>query len=174
MSGYHFDVAPLPGYHDPYGILLAAMQDGTREWRGEMGDLDPKLIVWQPVPKGHSIGGVLLHIAECEAWWVEEVCLGRAIDPEEAKLHMTEEIDQYNGSWPTPPEEPMSYYYDILDRVRARTLESVKSFPAEGTVQAHGDTYTPAWVLSHVLQHESYHGGQAVLLQELGLRLRGN
>src|SRR4051812_38697674 len=107
----HYDIAPLPGYPEPFGTLLATLQDGTREWREELGDPDPQLIAWQAVPKGHSIGGVLLHIAECEAYWVENFCLGRAIDPEEAKLHMSDEIDQYGGSWPTPPEKPIAYYY---------------------------------------------------------------
>src|ERR1022692_3103830 len=110
MSLHHFDIAPRPGYPEPYGTLLATLEDGTREWREELGEPEPELIAWQPYPKGHSIGGVLLHIAEVEAYWVEEFCLGREIDPEEAKLHMSAEIDQYAGSWPSPPAQSISYY----------------------------------------------------------------
>jgi uncharacterized damage-inducible protein DinB len=173
MSKPHFDIAPLPCYPEPYATFLATLQDGTREWRDELGDPDPRLIVWQPYPKSHSIGGVLLHIAEVEAYWFEEFCLGRTISPEESLTYMSSEIDQYGGSWPTPPEEPIAYYYDLLDKVRARTLESFKNFPApEFVKEREWESTTMRWVVGHVIQHESYHAGQAVLLHEMGKRMR--
>jgi uncharacterized damage-inducible protein DinB len=166
-------LTPPPGYQEPYGTLLATLQDGSREWREELGNPDPKHIVWQAVPNGHSIGALLLHIAEVEVYWIEQVCLGREIDPEEAKLYMSDEIDQDNGMWPTPPEKPISYYFDILDRVRARTLESVKDFEPSDTVRERrgGNTVTLGWILAHVVEHDSYHGGQAVLMHEIARRM---
>jgi len=175
MSKPHYDIAPLPGYPEPYGTLLATLQDGSREWRDELGEPDPESIVWQPYPKSHSIGGVLLHIAEVEAYWIEEFSLGRTIDPEEAKLYMSAEIDQYAGSWPTPPKEPIGYYFEILEKVRTRTLESVKSFaPPETIIEREWETTTLRWVLAHVIEHDSYHGGQAVLLKALADSMRGS
>ena len=171
MSKPHYDIAALPGYSEPYGMLLSILQDGSREWREELEDPAPELIVWQPYPKSHSIGGILLHIAEVESYWVEECSLGREIDPVEAKLYA--EIDQYGGSWPTPPLEPIGYYFDLLDKVRARTLESVKAFDSpEAVRERERETVSLRWVLAHVIEHESYHGGQAVLLQEMGKRMR--
>jgi len=175
MSEPFYDIAPLPGYPEPYGTLLATLQSASLDWREELGEPDPKHIVWQPVPNGHSIGGVLLHIAEVEAYWVEEFCLGRTIDPEEAKLHMSADINQYEGTWPTPPEEPIAFYYDLLYNVRGRTLESVKSFEPADTVKASKwGTMTLRWVLAHVIEHDAYHGGQAVLLNEIGTRMLGS
>jgi uncharacterized damage-inducible protein DinB len=175
MSSTFYDIAPFPDYPQEYGTLLATLQDGTREWREELGDPDPKLIAWQAVPNGHSIGGVLLHIAEVEAYWIEEVGLGRTISPEELKLHMSAEIEQYAGCWPTPPAQPISYYYDILDKVRVRTLESVKAFgPVDDVKATKWGTMTLRWILAHVIEHESYHAGQAVLLHEIGKRMAGS
>ena len=173
MSTHNVDLTPLPGYLEPYGTLLATLQDGSREWREELGHPDPKHIVWQAVPKGHSIGALLLHIAEVETWWIEVVCLGREFDPAEEKLYLSDEIDQYAGSWPIPPEKPISYYFDLLDRVRARTLESVKSFEPGDTVRvrSNGDSATLRWILAHVVEHDSYHGGQAVLMHENARRM---
>ncbi|HEY3779432.1 MAG TPA: DinB family protein [Fimbriimonadaceae bacterium] len=173
MSKPHFDIAPLPVYPEPYATLLSTLQDSSREWRDELGEPTPELIVWQPYPKGYSIGGVLLHIAEVEAYWFEEFCLGRTISPEEAQTYMSAEIDQYNGSWPSPPKEPISYYYDLLDKVRARTLETFKNFPGPEVVhEREWETTTMRWVVAHVIGHDSYHGGQAVLLHEMGKRVR--
>jgi len=173
MSETHFDIVPLPGYPVEYGVLLATLEDSTCEWKGELEDVEPDLICWQPYPKAYSIGAVLLHIAEVEAYWIEEFSLGRKLSTEEVEQCMGAEIDQNAGSWPTPPREPLSYYYDILDRIRKRTLESVRSFEPPETVKgSRWGTMTLRWVLAHVVEHDSYHGGQAVMLKEIGKRLR--
>jgi uncharacterized damage-inducible protein DinB len=169
-----YDVVPLSGYPVEYAVLLAALQDGTREWREELGDVEPRLIAWQPYPQGYSIGGVLLHIAEVEAHWIEVFCLDRELEASETKLYRSHEIDQYAGKWPTCGPEPLGYYYDLLDKVRGRTLESVKAFSNPETVKAsRWGRLSLRWVLAHVTQHDSYHGGQAVLLHEMAKRLAG-
>ncbi len=170
---HHFDIAPLAGYPDDYGLLLASLQDGTNEWRGELGHPGVDAITWQPYPGGYSIGGLLLHIGAVEVYWFESFCLGREPDPVEMGRLMVGETDVDNGTWPVPPAEPLSYYYGLLDTIRARTLENVRSFPAGETAKEHhGGSKTFRWVVSHVVQHEAYHGGQAVLLGELAKRMR--
>jgi uncharacterized damage-inducible protein DinB len=176
MNILRFDVEPLPDYIPEYGLMLAMMQDGTREWRDELGEIEPEGIVWQVAPGSYSIGGVLLHIAECEVHWFESFLQGKEMDPAEEKLLMCKEIQQYEGKWPTPPKEPLSYYYEILDGVRTRTLETFKSMGDPSAMRAnnHGrEEVSVGWVLSHVVTHESYHGGQAVLLKELYRRSKG-
>ncbi len=163
------DAQPLPGYQEPYGLLCAILQDGTNEWRLE---LDPNLtedaVVWQPYPGMHSIGGILLHIASVEVFWLERFALDREWDLEEVKLLMSQETEVDEWRWPAPPRRPISWYFEMHDRIRARTLESIKSWPSpESAKDLHGDPRTMRWVLGHVIQHEAYHGGQAVLLQRL-------
>ncbi|HRK21446.1 MAG TPA: DinB family protein [Fimbriimonadaceae bacterium] len=160
------DVAPLPGYSDPYGLLAAILQDGTNEWRGELDpDLPAEALVWQPLPGEHSIGGIILHIAAVEVFWFEAFALGLETDPAELKLLMDQETVQDEWRWPEPPRQPLSWYFELHDRIRARTLESIKRWPSpETAIQRHGEPRTLRWVFGHVIQHESYHGGQAVLL----------
>jgi uncharacterized damage-inducible protein DinB len=163
------DAKPLPGYQEPYGLLCSILQDGTNEWRLE---LDPNLsedaVVWQPHPDTHSIGGVILHIVGVEIFWLERFVLGLPTDPEERKLVMAEEIDQDEWHWPEPHRKPISWYFELHDRIRARTLESIKKWPAPDFAIGDDDRQsTPRWVLGHVIQHEAYHGGQAVLLNRL-------
>jgi hypothetical protein len=124
------DVEPLPGYPEPYGLLCAILQDGTREWRGE---LDPELpdegVIWQPHPGAHSIGGVILEIMAVEVSWFERFVLGRPHDAEERKLLMADEIDVDAWRWPIPHRRPIKWYFDLHDRIRARTLESIREWP---------------------------------------------
>jgi uncharacterized damage-inducible protein DinB len=164
-----YDANPLPGYPEPYGLLGAILQDGTREWRAELDpDLPAEAIAWQPHPETHSIGAVILHIIGVEVSWIERFALGLPADPDETKLFMDEEIDQDSWVWPIPPGEPLSWYFELHDRIRSRTLENLKRLPPADEVrksQSGGCTYR--WIIGHVIQHESYHGGQAVLLSRL-------
>ena len=163
------DVAPLPGYQEPYGLLGAILQDGTNEWRWELDqNLSEDAVAWQPYVGTHSIGAIILHIIEVEIFWFEQFALDLPADPEEQKLLMSDQIDQDAWKWPEPPREPLSWYFEFHDRIRARTLENIKKWPAPDFAKdRHGSSRTMRWVLGHVIQHESYHGGQAVLLNRL-------
>jgi uncharacterized damage-inducible protein DinB len=163
------DAKPLPGYREPYDLLCAILQDGTNEWRWEVDQkLDAEAMVWQPDPGSHSIGGVMLHIIGVEIYWFERVALGLPGNPEERKLLMADEIDVDNWKWPEPPRQPISWYFEWHDRVRARTLEGIKDWPPSETTRDHyGKEVTLRWVFGHVIQHEAYHGGQIVLLNHL-------
>jgi len=163
------DARPLPGYQEPYGLLCAILQDATNEWRWE---LDPQLsedaVVWQPYPGAHSIGAIILHIINAEVFWFERFALDLPRDAEEGKVTMAQEIDVDAWSWPEPPRQPISWYFELHDRIRARTLESVKKWPEPDFAKDRdGQPRTMRWVLGHVIQHEAYHGGQAVLLNRL-------
>ena len=164
------DAAPLPGYQEPYGQLAAILQDGTNEWRGEM---DPELgadaMVWQAYPDGHSIGGCILHNIVVEVAWFEQYVLDRVIDPAEKQLLQWDETDVDNWKWAIPPYEPLSWYFALQDKFRARILESIKEWPAPDTPISYdgGKARTPRWVFGHVIQHEAYHGGQAVMISRL-------
>lgn len=166
------DVKLVEGYPEPYGLLCAILQDGSNEWRRELDlDVPEEAVIWQAEPGGHSIGGIILHIAAVEVFWFETFALGLIPDPNEERLLMDAQTQQYEWKWPTPPRQPLSWYFELHDRIRARTLESIKRWPsAETAIALHGEPRTLRWVLGHVIQHEAYHGGQAVLLNRLWWR----
>ncbi|MCW5937499.1 MAG: DinB family protein [Fimbriimonadaceae bacterium] len=165
------DVAPLPGYREPYGLLCAILQDATNDWRKmELWheDLPAEAMTWRIAPGMHSMGAVILHMASVEIYWLEEFVLRRQADPEEVRLLLRAETDVDNNQWPDAPSQPLRWYYELHDRLRARTLESVKEWPGpEERIPMHDFTITPRWVLGHVIQHESYHGGQILMLHDL-------
>ncbi|MBI1755849.1 MAG: DinB family protein [Fimbriimonas ginsengisoli] len=170
MASKLYDVAPLAGLDPAYGLMGAMLEDGTREWLEEAGRIPAEAIGWQPTPGGHSIGAVMLHIIDVEAYWIEQVSLGRELSPEELRELMSEETKQYQGQWPAPPPKPWSWYVQLQQRYRRRTMESLKSLGDPASV-VHGKSsptgFTLRWILSHVVQHEAYHGGQIVLLKAL-------
>jgi len=163
------DIEPLAGYKEPYGLLAALLQDGTEEWRAELDDeLSEEIMIWQPYAGMHSIGAIILHIINIEVVWFERFVLDLPANPEERTLLMANETDVDEWSWPIPPRKPLSWYYELQDSIRARTLEGIKQWPdAETMKDCDGEPRSLRWVIGHVIQHESYHGGQAVLLSRL-------
>jgi uncharacterized damage-inducible protein DinB len=165
----HDDVAPLPGYHPEIGLLLASMQDSTREWRENLEEPSVEAIVWQPAPNAYSIGGLLLHLIDCEDSWFYDFLAGNEREPEEVALLLSRQTIQDEGIWPTPPAQPLSWYYELHDRVRSRAFEALKGIEPSRVYQRRRPEYTATarWVVAHVLEHDSYTGGQAVALYEL-------
>ncbi len=163
-----YDVAPLEGFHPEIGILLASLTDSTREWKDELGSPSIEAITWQPVPNFHSIGGLLLHIIEVEMYWFEQFVGQLPDNDEDYKLLKSEEIDQDAVMWPAPPAQPIEWYYEIFERIRKRSWEALRNEDPARLIQSRrGDEMSVRWVIAHVVEHDSYHGGQAVLLHEL-------
>lgn len=163
------DVRPVEGYEPEIGLLLATLEDGTREWQEELGDVSEDSLIWRPFPNGPSIGAQLMHIAEVEAWWIAEVVGGRPLTDEFKRTVLADGTDVYADRWGEAPRMPLAAYFDVLAEVRARTRELLRD--EQGDRLLHPDPNRPRltvrWIVGHVVQHESYHGGQAVLLQRL-------
>jgi uncharacterized damage-inducible protein DinB len=159
------DLTAVDGLEPQLGLLLAMLDDGTREWRGEIGDVPEDAVVWQPFPGGHSIGAVILHMADAELYWVQEIAAGQPVSADDEARLLSKQTDQYAVRWPTPPARPLAWYFQQRDEVRARTHQIVRKLGDPGHLGARGDRrYTLRWILHHVIGHEAYHGGQAVLL----------
>lgn len=162
------DVAPTMGIDPEMGLLFATLEDGTREWMQYLADVPDEVLVWQPTPGGHSIGGLMLHIADVEGLWIEERLLGRS-RPEELLARLpTESAAVRAGNWNAPPAWPFAEYVDLLKTVRERTRALLAELPPPEHTIPHprpGVRVTARWALAHVVHHESYHGGQAVLLK---------
>lgn len=166
------DVLPVPGGDVQIGLLLAMLDDGTKEWREELGAVSDESVLWQPFPHSHSIGALVLHIADVEAFWLHQVGAGHARSEKELARLLSKETQQYDLSWPRPPAQPLSWFLAQHDAVRTRTHELVAAVndPVHlGTPPGHEGQveFTLRWLLHHVLTHEAYHGGQAVLLSIL-------
>ena len=124
MAKILFDLPPVSGMPAEMGTLLVALEDSSREWRGELGDVPIEALTWQPFPGGHSIGAVLLHIADVENYWVHDFCQGFTTPNHEKAELLGEETMQDDVSWPTPPAKALEWYIEKLEWARARTIEA--------------------------------------------------
>jgi uncharacterized damage-inducible protein DinB len=165
----NLDVAPLPGYAEPYGLLAAILQDSTNEWRGELGgDLGPDITTWRARPGGPSMGAIIYHMIQSELFWFEIVALDQEIPADVKEELLWDQLDVDEGQWPDVPAKSLYWYFELQSRYRARALELAKRWPAPETMKVlHGSGRSMRWIFGHVIQHDSYHGGQIVMLHDL-------
>jgi uncharacterized damage-inducible protein DinB len=170
------DVSPTESRNEEIGRLLGLLEAGTQNMRRELGEIDTETLVWQPYSNGQSIGALLIHIAACEAGWLHLVAAGHETPLDlEDRLMDGAAIDQYRGIWPAPPRKPLSWYYAQHDEIRARTIALVRELPDPDEVRtvvwSPSRTCTVRWILQHIVEHEPYHMGQAVMLSLMRERL---
>lgn len=162
------DIRIPPDLNPETALLLGLLDQTTREWSSELVDVPDEAVVWQPFPGGHSIGGEILHIAFVEAMWIQKVGAGRSLPRELIETLCGEETRVDDVCWATPPARPLAWYYAQADSVRAQTREIVAELGDLERVSSHADfgdeEFTLRWLLGHVIAHDAYHGGQAVLL----------
>jgi len=144
-------------------LLIAMLEDDTRNWRGDLDAVPDEAIYWQPYPDSHSIGAILLHIADAEAYWLHQVLTGVPLSEETKQLLMSDEVEQFAGKWGTPPKQPLAWYYEQQDKVRKQTLENLKAHSDPSALYGERQ-FTLRWLLHHVITHEAYHAGQVSLL----------
>jgi len=165
MAEKSYHITPDEGVHPQISMFLKMLDDGTREWTDYLEEISEDAIVWQPYPNAHSIGAVMLHIANVEASWIQKIILGHERDPGELTTLMAEETDFNGEQWPTPPHKPLNWYFEQLQQVREKTHKLVREFEDPEKVITYMDIdFTVNWILHHVITHEAYHGGQINLL----------
>jgi uncharacterized damage-inducible protein DinB len=163
-----YDVAPVEAFHPELGLLLATWADSTREWRRNLGEPSDEALVWQPYREGPSIGGLMLHMAACERYWLQDFAVGVKLDPNDPAIAYDAQVDQYVPHWATPPAHPLAWYFEVLDSTRAEMVALVSAERDPTRLMPRRDYHVSyRWILAHLVEHDSYHGGQAVLLHEM-------
>lgn len=169
------DTIPAPGVDLQIGLLLAVLDQTTATWRRQLDDVSDDVVVWQPFPGAPSIGLLIMHLVDAEAFWIKEVGDGRPLTPEELTAMLSKETDQNSVQWPVPPRHPLSWYLAHHDAVRAQTYEIASRINDPHHLGDRADLpdreFTLRWLLSHIIQHDAYHGGQAVMLSLMRDRL---
>ena len=169
----HYSLKLNPDLDPQIALLIATMQDGTREWQEELTDCPDEFVSWRLYPGGHCAGGLIMHMASCERGWIDRYLLGQERDNEEDAGAYTLKLDVDNGDWPEPPAKPLSWYLELYARHRARTIQLlVGQDPNQVVAKDPRADHTLAWIVGHLVQHDSYHGGQIVMLQEAWKRMR--
>ena len=109
-------------------------------------------LTYAPFRGSWPVGQIMLHIPECEDFWLHSLVTGQFKPPVEYLLQ------QY------PTKEAIC---GVLQATRQRTvalLDRLSEADLNQTYRtSHEETFTLAWIIWHVLEHEIHHRGELSL-----------
>ncbi len=133
-----------------------------------IGDLYEEMLDFTPDERNfETIGTLLLHIAAIEWSWVFEDIDGLEMDYEKFKhafaLRSDVDIPQMKG-------KKKLFYLNQLKEVREEIFQRLTKFSDDDLdiiIESNSDKFSIEWVLFHILEHETMHIGQILLLKRL-------
>ncbi len=148
------------------------LDDARTHTRDALKGMEPSLVDWQAdhINHRHTIGTVLYHIAAIELdWLIEEILEGKTPDEGIYELFPYDVRDE-NGLLTIVTGHSADWYWHRLDRVRDLFQQVVKpmageEFRRKRSLEAYD--VTPAWVVYHMIQHESEHCGELMMLRTM-------
>ncbi|MDQ3194419.1 MAG: DinB family protein [Bacteroidota bacterium] len=152
-------------------LLRWMFEDLRKETLEGVNHLTKEQLMQNPIEGEYPIGSYLLHLAECDIYWLEQ--LSGIEQPEELKKR------SFCDKWFDPPEAPeppketleINYYLDVINEARLNFLNYVSSMSdeqLEEIIHRKGNVKTKEmpkkWIIYHLLEHEAHHRGQMFML----------
>jgi len=134
--------------------------------------LDDERLFKSPVEGEFPIGAYLMHLAECEIFWLE--VLSAVEQPEDLKkasyYDSWFDVPKANSSPPLSPL-PKKNYFEVLDKARKNLFDCLdtmedKDLEENATFSAGENerSFPKKWIIYHLIEHEAHHRGQMFML----------
>lgn len=120
-----------------------------------------------PIEGEFPIGAYLMHLAECDIHWLEEISGVKQSDELKKKSYFDV---WYDCKKPEPPTQPLEYqeYLDVITETRKNFmnyLDTISDDDLELVARKVKDwDITKKWIVYHILEHEAHHRGQMFML----------
>lgn len=165
-------LTPHPGLSTGIGYYMSGMEEVRSQVINAVKDI-PNDLIGKPAFLGaHSIGGLVLHIGEAEWFWIQMVVSGHKLTDEDrnaAYWDILDEVERVTSRGFTTEfclqevEKIRNQTRDVLFSFNDSDLERIISFERRGKTTEH----SLRWVLHHLIDHESQHKGQILMLKRL-------
>jgi uncharacterized damage-inducible protein DinB len=142
------------------GRWLSAMVDSRRDTLTELDDVSDNIVDIRPPGSENSIGTTLYHIALIEADWLFDDILGIPLDKSELAALFPYDDRDSTGHLVDVRDVTLASHLQRLAAVREVLLDRLRPMSVEDFhVPRRRERYdvSPAWVVHHLLQHESEH-----------------
>jgi hypothetical protein len=159
-------IGPEEGFSPEIGTMVSMLNDLSNRVEYTVKDLSTEELDFLMDDKANRIGSLIMHLAATEAFYQVYTFENREFNKEEAKqwqvaMNLGDEArEEYQG-------HDVNYYLDIYKELRQKTLDLMKekddawfaSIPEGYNMNNH-------WAWFHVMEHQSSHLGQILLLKK--------
>jgi len=169
------DLSPARGLTHEVGRWLAALDELRLGTLLLLHDLGPDHLASIPAPNMNSIGTLLTHIAESEAFWIVERIGGRPLPAERRELYRMDIFGRQHA--PQAARASGTFFVGILSDLRIETEEVLagindkdldgKRIWNDPRRPENQEVFTVRWILNHVLTHEAHHRGEIAMTRRM-------
>ncbi len=162
---------PVAGLSREIGLLVAGLQEVRSQTVKCIEDLTPDELSRRVLPSFHQIGGLVLHLAETEFWWIQIVFAGKEITDEDRKRFHFDDTTETDF---TLKKYGSDDCVRILNMAHERTIETLSDVSDESLDKLYRCPRDEPefesslrWILHHLIDHESNHRGQIAMTKRL-------
>ena len=154
------------GFTPQIGIIVSMLNDMKNRVESTVKDLEIDEIDFLLDDKANSIGTLVLHLAATEKFYQVYTFENRMFNDKEKEVWDTR-MSMGDEARKKHKGKPISYYLDIYNEVRENTLEYLKEKDDKWlAIVPEGYSMNNHWSWYHVMEHQSSHLGQILLLKK--------
>lgn len=160
-----YTIIPETGYTPQIGIMADMLEELKARITDEVRDLSLEQTDFLFDDQANSIGAMVMHLVATESYYQVETLEGRQWTNEETAL-----LELAGGMGPESrgklKGKPITYYLDLWDTVREKTLAGLKKKDDAWFAAEMEEGINNHWVWFHVLEHMAAHMGQIALVKK--------
>jgi uncharacterized damage-inducible protein DinB len=157
-------IKPLKGYSNDIGNMVAMLEDLRGRVTRSVTNLTPEQTDFLLDDEANRIGALILHLAATEKYYQLYTFENRGFNEEEKKQWETA-LNLGDKARQSLKGNPIRYYLDIWNEVRAETLALLKTKDDKWfKSKVKASSMNNHWAWYHVMEHQANHMGQIRLI----------
>ncbi len=164
------NLQPVPNFSPEIGLFLAGLEKIRSAWRDAVKDLSKAELAHKILPDVQPIGTIIIHIAEAEYFWIQQIVDGKELTTEiQNLLHHDLWFKDFAAH-----DLDIDYCLEVVEKIHQMTLETLAKLTVEDLektfvrVREDGEThYSLRWIFVHLLEHEAEHKGQMMMIKRI-------
>lgn len=164
QTSAQYRMEPTEGYSHDIGVMVNMMEDLRARITAQVEDLNQEQTDFLFDENANSVGALIMHLVANELYYQVQTLEGRNWNEKESELYMeagglgARAREKYIG-------KPISYYLQLWDEVRMKSLEGLKKKDDAWFSEDIDDGVNNHWVWFHVMEHSANHMGQIALVK---------
>lgn len=161
---------PVPNFSPEIGVFLASLYKIRNAWTAAVKDLSKTELAAKILPDVQPIGTIIIHIAEVEYFWIQQIVEGKELT---AKIQNLLHHDLWFKDF-AAHDLGIEYCLEVVEKIHQMTLEILAKFTdsdlEKSFVRVREDRethYSLRWILVHLLEHDAEHKGQMLMIKRL-------
>lgn len=161
---------PTPGFAKEIGFFLSSLEKIRKEWREAAKNLSKEELAYKILPDVQPIGTIIIHIAEVEYFWIQQIVGGKEFTAEiESLMHHDLWFKDFAAH-----DLDINYCLEVVEKIHQMTQETLSKLTDDDLEKLfirkyddHEKHYTLRYIFTHLLDHEGTHKGQILMIKRL-------